>query len=335
MHSSLATAQGEPLAVTASQVKNLLDRAVYGNDDAKAYFASIIFKHLYLIRAGLATGAKSHTLILGPTGAGKSHLVSALKDLADVPVVSVDATSLTEAGYQGRDVDSVFDDLMREASYDRLRAESGIVFIDEFDKIKAASGGERDIRGEGVQYSLLKILDGDIRQIRSTRSSRLQTVSQGDVYQFDTSKLLFIFAGAFSSSLDLLSLERITPSDIAALGFLRELTARIPNIVRLKSLAVNDVENVLDDGCGITGEYTSLFDAMGCKLEFTGRAKKRIAEETVELAIGYRGLRTVLDRTLLSRLVEIDRRLAIAGGHGHRVVVDCVDSDLDCFVIPG
>jgi len=286
-----------------STIKAQLDAVVSGEDEAKKYLASIVFKHVSHLTADSGVGSKSHVLVLGPTGAGKSYLVEALRDAVDVPLVTVDATTLTEAGYHGRDVDQIFDDLLREAGQDRAKAETGIVFVDEFDKLRAATGSERDIRGSGVQYSLLKILDGAIRQVSATRTSRLHSAGNVDSQRFCTNKLLFVFAGAFSEHPHLLEQSIVEPKDIARLGFLQELAARIPNVIRLKGLDSRYLTRALENADqGLLSEYSLLFRAMGCSLAFSSAARQRVSDEVVRMAIGYRGLRAVLDRVLLPLL---------------------------------
>lgn len=312
-----------------ARIKEALDRSVSGNDAAKRYLASVVFKHLALAEGAGASGSRSHTLLLGPTGAGKSYLVAALREAVDVPVVSIDATTLTEAGYHGRDVDAMFDDLLREAGLDRSRAESGIVFIDEFDKLRAAPAGERDIRGLGVQYSLLKILDGDLRQVSSVRTSRLQAASVGSSQQLDTRRLLFIFAGAFSAFPELMTCEQCSPRALAKVGFLEELVARIPNIIRLESLRADAVAAALDNlDAGIMKEYQVMFTALGRSFEIVPSARTAICKAVLDLGIGYRGLRAVLDSLLLPPLVEFEAQRAA----GPRDVL-VIDHDTNGFRI--
>lgn len=308
MQSNSAEAPQSSDRIQPSHIKSRLDEILMGEEDAKSYLASIVFKHLSQTKSHL--GSRSHVLVLGPTGTGKSHLIEALRRAIDVPLVTIDATTLTEVGYHGRDVDQIFDDLLREAGQDLRKAECGIVFVDEFDKLKASFGSERDIRGLGVQYSLLKILDGSVRQISGQRTSRLQTASALESQKFCTHKLLFIFAGAFSDHPELLELERVEAPDLSKLGFLHELAARIPNIICLRGLDSGCLTRALDQVDGeMLAEYSSMFAEIGCSLEFSTEAKQKISNEVLRMGIGYRGLRAVLDRTLLPLLLNIEQRV--------------------------
>ncbi|MDR6935332.1 AAA family ATPase [Luteibacter sp. 3190] len=316
---------------SSAEIKSRFDSYMLGNEEAKTYLASIAFKHVLATRLGFIEGSRSHVLILGQTGVGKSYLVSSLRDILDVPVVTIDATTITEAGYQGRDVDSIFEDVLQAAGFDRMKAEVAVVFIDEFDKICAQAGGERDIRGRGVQYSLLKILDGDVRQIRSSRVSRLQSGSSGDVYQFNTKRMLFIFAGSFSAHPGLMQRDVISPADIANLGFLQELVARIPNIIRFDNLSAGDLESVITRaGTGVLREYAEIFESLGCSVTFSVDAKAKISEHVIDMGIGYRGLRTVLDRIFLPKLSCFESCGSNDGAWVPRFVVDYSGSE---FVI--
>lgn len=290
-----------------SELKERLDGFVYGNEQTKEYLSSVVFKHLHMTKTQTDLGSRSHTLVMGSTGSGKSHLVSGLQRVLDVPVVSIDATTLTEAGYQGRDVDSIFEDLLQISNYDRMRAESGIVFVDEFDKLEASGGGDRDIRGRGVQNSLLRMLDGDVRQIKTTRTSRFHTGEAGETVLFDTRRLLFIFAGAFSGHPELTNGDSVSPEQIANAGFIPELVSRIPNVLVLRELQSTEIADVLSkESSEIFKEYKSLFQALGCDLKISDRGAEQVARSSVRMRLGFRGVRTVLDRALLPMLAEFE-----------------------------
>lgn len=305
MHAERTDCGVDHVVPSPLQIKRSMDKLVDGHDDAKRYLAAIAYKHLILTSSHGDGGSRSHTLILGPTGSGKSLLINGLAQALGRPFVSVDATSLTEVGYHGRDVDSIFEELLRQTSGDQEAAERGIVFLDEFDKLRSSNGSERDIRGRGVQHSLLKILDGDIRSVRGARPSRASAVAATDMLSFRTGGLLFVMAGAFVD-MDGRAHSAISHLDLAASGFIPELLGRIPNLVQLPKVDECNMAEAIRAGTrGIMREYGDLFKAMGCTMELTENAIRRISIEAAQYGLGYRGIRIVIDRVLMPKLHEL------------------------------
>ncbi|MBU1538369.1 MAG: AAA family ATPase [Alphaproteobacteria bacterium] len=284
-------------------IYELLSRHVVGQHEAKISVSAAASKHLALSRSGSLAKVSSHVLLIGPTGSGKSYMVETLAAAMDVPAVFVDATTLTEAGYRGREIDSIFEELVHAAHGDLSKAEQGIVFIDEFDKIRSRGGSERDIRGEGVQYSLLKILDGNDRVLSSETVGRS---SQARVRSISTRGILFIFAGAFSfvdSGTESIS------DDICTLiphGFIPELLGRISLVIPLDSFDEAAVAEMIQSRFHeLMSDYDAIFRQHGYRIGVTPDASRFLACAAINSGLGLRHIRSSLDKLLLSALHRI------------------------------
>lgn len=310
-----------------SEIHRELDRFIIGQERAKRIFSVAIYNHHKRLQDKSGLIKKSNILIAGASGCGKTLLAKTLAKILSLPLVLVDATSLTEAGYVGKDVESILQQLLEKADGNIDLAEKGVVYIDEIDKIARAGENRsitRDVSGEGVQQSLLKIIEGTSVSV-PVNSERKHP--QGNNIMFDTSNVLFICGGAFeglfdidatkpigfntASKLEVIDADtqktsKLTPEALVSFGLTPEFIGRFPILCELTPLTEKQLIHVLtipEDS--ITKEYQLLFKKDGIKLEFAENALKKIAEEAIKRQTGARALRSILEEVMLDVMYDI------------------------------
>ncbi|MBX6368376.1 MAG: AAA family ATPase [Rhodospirillales bacterium] len=296
-----------------AEIKRLLDEDVIGQDHAKRVLAVAVWNHhkrLFnrAIRGGVEV-AKSNVLLIGSTGSGKTLLARSLAEVAGLPFATIDATTLTRTGYAGRDVGDIAVALVEAAGHDLELAEKGIVYIDEIDKLAALPDqdpGRPDIKGAGVQRSLLGLIEG-----RAASLDRGRRRASANDATLDTTNVLFICGGAFNG------LKGASSRDLVEFGLLPELVGRLPVVVVLEPLGREDLVRILTEPRNaLVEQYRALFRWSGVELEFTPDAIEEIAARALARGLGARGLRAVMETVLLDEMFELSdsperRRLVV------------------------